>query len=109
MAFSITNACIGCNACKLVCPQKAIVSGANGYAIASHRCNECVGHHADPQCASICPIETAIVNAEHRALNPPGSLTGLPTERNVIAISLLEQRLSNHTNHPPSHGEGHAR
>ncbi|MBW8191960.1 4Fe-4S binding protein [Neiella marina] len=94
MAYSITSACIGCNACKLVCPQKAIVSSATGYAIAEHRCNECVGHHADPQCASICPIETAIVDQDHRALNPPGSLTGLPNERQVIAMTKLAAKVS---------------
>ncbi len=55
--------------------------------IAAHRCRECVGDHADPQCASICPIETAIVDADGRALNPPGSLTGLPVERRVVAMS----------------------
>lgn len=87
MAFEITSACIGCNACKLVCPQKAIFTREDKYHIASHRCNECVGHHADPQCASICPVETAIVDSDHRALNPPGSLTGLPNEKRVIAMS----------------------
>lgn len=94
MAFSITSACIGCNACKLVCPQKAIVSSASGYAIAEHRCNECVGHHADSQCASICPVETAIVDSNHRALNPPGSLTGLPDERSVIAMTKLAAKVN---------------
>ncbi len=89
MAFEITSACIGCNACKLVCPQKAIYQSDGQYAIAAHRCNECVGHYADSQCASICPVETAIVDSDHRALNPPGSLTGLPNDRRVIAMSGL--------------------
>ncbi|RCU52554.1 4Fe-4S dicluster domain-containing protein [Corallincola luteus] len=93
MAFEITASCIGCNACKLVCPQKAITVGPKQYSILPHRCNECVGHHADPQCASICPVETAIVNAEGRALNPPGSLTGLPDERKVVALSKRRARL----------------
>lgn len=89
MAYAITSACIGCNACKLVCPQKAIFTRDDKYHIAAHRCNECVGHFADPQCASICPIETAIVDSDHRALNPPGSLTGLPDERRVIAMASI--------------------
>ena len=86
MAYQITSACTGCHACKLVCPQKAIYALDGKFAIAEHRCNECVGHFADPQCASICPVETAIVDREQRALNPPGSLTGLPCEKRVIAM-----------------------
>ncbi|MFD2094517.1 4Fe-4S binding protein [Corallincola platygyrae] len=91
MAFSITSACIGCNACKLVCPKNAITNVSGQYTISAHRCTECVGSFADPQCASICPVETAIVNQDGLALNPPGSLTGLPDERKVIAMSCVSR------------------
>jgi ferredoxin len=45
------------------------------------KCTECLGDHADPQCAAICPIEMAIVNELGEFLNPPGSLTGIPEEK----------------------------
>lgn len=74
MAYSITKACISCNACKLVCPQKAIIVQDNQYSIAAHRCDECKSHFPDAQCASICPIEMAIVDSNDQAINPKGSL-----------------------------------
>ena len=33
-----------------------------------------------PQCASICPVEGAILDAAGEAINPPGSLTGIPPQ-----------------------------
>ena len=78
MAYSITDTCISCNACKLVCPQKAIIVQDSKYAIAAHRCDECKSHFPDAQCASICPIEMAIVDSNGEALNPEGSLSPSP-------------------------------
>lgn len=72
MALEITQACIGCHACKIVCPSKAITRSEQTFSI-SHRCNECEGL-SEPQCASICPVENAIVNASGVALNSSGSL-----------------------------------
>ncbi|WP_026958291.1 4Fe-4S binding protein [Aliagarivorans taiwanensis] len=89
MALRITRSCIGCNACKLVCPQKAVVRDAHGYAINAHRCDECVSQPNPPQCGEICPIECAIVDNEGRALNPLGSLTGIPCEQEQV-IQLTE-------------------
>lgn len=75
MAYSITESCISCNACKLVCPQKAVIVQDHKYAIAAHRCDECKSHFPEAQCASICPIELAIVDSEKQPLNPEGSLS----------------------------------
>lgn len=72
MALEITQECIGCSACKIVCPSKAINRQEHTYSI-SHRCNECSGLE-QPQCASICPVENAIINTQGVALNPTGSL-----------------------------------
>ncbi|WP_411991342.1 ferredoxin [Agarivorans sp. DSG3-1] len=87
MSVSITKACIACFACKEVCPQKAISSGQSAFSVITHRCNECSDNPNGPQCAHICPVETAIVDNKGQALNPPGSLTGLPQDLNVIALS----------------------
>ncbi|WP_406611362.1 4Fe-4S dicluster domain-containing protein [Agarivorans sp. JK6] len=87
MALSITQSCIACYACKEVCPSKAITSGDKQFAVIAHRCDECANNVNGAQCAQICPVENAIVDANGCALNPPGSLTGLPQEANVIALS----------------------
>ena len=86
MAFQITSACVGCHACRLVCPQLAVVRNGEKMMIAAHRCSECSGEYAEPQCASICPIETAIVDGYGRALNPPGSLTGLVPQPRIVSL-----------------------
>ena len=74
MALMINNNCISCDACLTACPNQAIfekrgdaesggyrVSDGQGldgttYVISHDRCTECVGHFAEPQCASACPI-----------------------------------------------------
>ena len=28
-------------------------------------CTECVGHHDEPQCVEVCPVECIIVDPEH--------------------------------------------
>jgi hypothetical protein len=43
-----------------------------------------------PQCAAICPIEGAIVNELGEALNPPGSLTGIPLTK-LIQLGLVKE------------------
>ena len=78
MAFRIVAACVNCYACQPLCPSDAIIEAKPHFVIRQSRCTECDGDYADPQCASICPIEGAIVNARGEALNPPGSLTGIP-------------------------------
>ncbi|WP_291992794.1 4Fe-4S binding protein [Candidatus Accumulibacter sp. ACC003] len=81
MALKITSACRNCWACIDVCPQQAIVEASPHFVIKAEQCNECLGVHDDPQCASICPIEAAIVDSLGAYLNPPGSLTGIPLAR----------------------------
>lgn len=80
MAFRIVATCTHCWACLPLCPHEAIRAAAPPFQIDAARCTECVGDYAEPQCASICPVEGAIVDGAGRPLNPPGSLTGLPLE-----------------------------
>ncbi len=85
MSLEIVESCVNCYACLEVCPSDAIVEAQTGirphFTIDAKKCTECDGDYADPQCASICPIEGAILNAEGQPLNPLGSLTGIPVER----------------------------
>jgi len=88
MALAITSACVNCWACADVCPNQAIAADSPVFSIDPLRCTECVGDHADPQCAAICPVECAIVDELGDPLNPPGSLTGIPVAR-LIELGLL--------------------
>lgn len=81
MALSIVESCVNCFACMEVCPSDAIFEAKPHFIIEAKKCTECDGDYADPQCASICPIEGAILNAEGEAINPLGSLTGIPVAR----------------------------
>lgn len=87
MAFSIVDACVNCWACVEVCPNGAVIESSPHFEIVYDKCTECLGDHAEPQCAAICPIEGAIVNELGEALNPPGSLTGIPIEK-LIELGL---------------------
>ncbi|MDR3352418.1 MAG: 4Fe-4S binding protein [Zoogloeaceae bacterium] len=80
MALRITEACVNCWACVTVCPNEAIAEDDPVFAIDPRKCTECTGEFAEPQCAAICPIECAIVDELEVALNPLGSLTGIPPE-----------------------------
>lgn len=88
MAFEIVESCVNCWACEPLCPNQAIVEARPHFRIIAERCTECIGDHDDAQCASICPIEGAIVDDYGEPLNPPGSLTGIPM---AMALSLLEK------------------
>jgi ferredoxin len=81
MALSIIEGCVSCWACEAVCPSQAVLATKPFFTIDAAACTECDGDHADPQCASICPIEGVIIDALGVPLNPPGSLTGIPPER----------------------------
>jgi ferredoxin len=81
MAYRIVDGCVNCWACEPLCPSKAILAAEPHFVIDADKCTECDGDYADPQCASICPIEGAILDAFGTAINPPGSLTGIPPER----------------------------
>lgn len=81
MALKIVAACVNCWACEPLCPSQAIAAAVPHFVIDAKKCTECDGDYADAQCASICPIECAIVDAFGEPLNPPGSLTNIPPER----------------------------
>lgn len=83
MKYAITDKCVGCHACQIVCPTNAVYvdpDNAKRFRIHAKRCTGCHGEFDDPQCASICPIEEAIVNDALVAVNPIGSLTGISPE-----------------------------
>ena len=80
MAFAIIDGCVNCWACHDLCPARAIFEAKPHFLIDPMSCTECDGAHAEPQCASICPIEGAILDGFGRDANPLGSLTGVPPE-----------------------------
>lgn len=57
MALTITEECINCDVCEPQCPNDAISMGEDYYVIDPDRCTECVGHHDEPQCKVVCPVE----------------------------------------------------
>jgi ferredoxin len=78
MAYKITEECINCGACEPECPNSAIYEGGaawelNGeshtdgeffsndfYYIVPDKCTECEGHHDEPQCVSVCPVDSVL-------------------------------------------------
>jgi ferredoxin len=78
MAYSIVESCVKCHACSAVCPSEAIYEAEAHFMVDAKKCTECEGDFADSQCASICPIEGAILNGASEIANPAGSLTGIP-------------------------------
>jgi len=77
---SLTSS-INCFACAALCPNGAIAEALPHFLIDAKKCGECAGDHDDPQCVEICPIEGAIVDEFGKAMNPPGSLTGISPAR----------------------------
>jgi ferredoxin len=57
MALLITDECINCDVCEPECPNQAIRAGEEIYEIDPQRCTECVGHHDEPQCRKVCPVD----------------------------------------------------
>jgi len=57
MSLRITELCVNCDVCEPVCPNQAIRQGETIYVIDPARCTECVGHHEEPQCVVVCPVE----------------------------------------------------
>ncbi len=92
MAFKIVESCVNCWACEPLCPSDAIVAASPHFVIEAKKCTECDGDYAEPQCASICPIEGAILNSLGEAINPPGSLTGIPAMRLEAAMAEIQAR-----------------
>ena len=81
MALRIVESCVNCWACAPLCPNQAIYEAKPHFRVDASKCTECAGDFADAQCAAICPVEGAIVDAEGQAMNPPGSLSGIPPAR----------------------------
>ena len=92
MAFKIIEGCVNCWACEPLCPSQAIVAATPHFLIDAHTCTECAGEYADPQCASICPIEGVILDGLGVPVNPAGSLTGIPPERLAAARAEIRAR-----------------
>lgn len=92
MALKIVESCVNCWACVDVCPSEAIYESGAHFKINAHKCTECEGDFAEQQCASICPIEGAILLADGSPANPPGSLTGIPPERLAEAMREIQAR-----------------
>jgi ferredoxin len=65
MALRITDQCVNCDVCEPVCPNRAIAPGPRIYRIDPGRCTECVGHHEEPQCVVVCPVECIELDPEH--------------------------------------------
>lgn len=65
MSLKITDQCVNCDVCEPVCPNKAISPGSEYYEIAPDLCTECVGHHDEPQCVVVCPVECIILDPVH--------------------------------------------
>jgi ferredoxin len=57
MSLLINQLCINCDVCAPACPNDAISQGETIYVIDPRRCTECVGHHDEPQCVVVCPVE----------------------------------------------------
>lgn len=92
MALKIVDSCVNCWACLDVCPSEAISPGEGYFRISARKCTECEGDYSDHQCASICPIEGAILLADGSQANPAGSLTGIPPDRLEEAMREIRAR-----------------
>jgi ferredoxin len=65
MSLKILDTCVNCDVCEPACPNKAISLGAEFYVIDPALCTECVGHHDEPQCVVVCPVECIISDPAH--------------------------------------------
>ncbi len=99
MAFKIVEGCVNCWACVPLCPSQAIylpddatVSYGPHFLIDAKKCTECEGDYTATQCASICPVEGVILDGFGMAVNPPGSLTGIPPDRMAEAMAEIQAR-----------------
>ena len=65
MSLLINQLCINCDVCAPACPNDAISQGETIYVIDPRRCTECVGHHPEPQCVAVCPVECIDLDPAH--------------------------------------------
>ena len=70
MALRIDQDCVNCDVCEPVCPNKAISMGPEIYVIDPALCTECVGHHDEPQCVVVCPVECIDPDPDHPETHP---------------------------------------
>ena len=92
MSLEIIESCVNCWACEPLCPNDAIYEATPHFLIDPGNCTECAGDFDEPQCATICPIEGAILDALGDEINPPGSLTGIPPEKMAEAVAEIQAR-----------------
>jgi len=92
MALSIIESCVSCFACEPLCPSDAIYEASPHFIIDAKKCTECDGDFADTQCASICPVEGAILDGFDEVVNKPGSLTGIPPQKMAQAMAEIQAR-----------------
>ncbi len=92
MALKIVESCVNCWACYDVCPSDAIYQSSPHFKINPRKCTECEDDYKHPQCASICPIEEAILAESGEPMNPMGSLTGIPPEMMEEAMREIQAR-----------------
>jgi ferredoxin len=87
MAYTITTECNNCAACEPECPNEAISRGPDIFEINPDACTECVGFHATPRCAAVCPVDSCVTDpkrpesesdllAKAKALHPSLDLSG---------------------------------
>jgi ferredoxin len=60
MTMKITEECISCGACVPECPTESITEGDTLCVINVATCVECEGHYDEPQCLSVCPVESIV-------------------------------------------------
>jgi ferredoxin len=65
MSYKITTDCNNCGACEPECPNTAITQGDDYFVINPDLCTECVGFHAQPQCAAVCPVDCCVTDPAH--------------------------------------------
>lgn len=57
MAYTISEECIACDACRPMCPTNSIQQSIPIYAIATETCTECVMDFYQPRCVAVCPVD----------------------------------------------------
>ena len=65
MALLINDECVNCGVCEPECPNEAISEGDDLYLIDWAKCTECVGHHEEPQCIEVCPVDCILKDPDH--------------------------------------------
>ncbi len=65
MSLKILDTCVNCDVCEPACPNKAISLGEEFYVIDPALCTECIGHHDEPQCVAVCPVECNDSDPDH--------------------------------------------